>query len=223
MQHQSSVSRETQTIYSECTFCQTDAIASLVMKETPNFRLVADHAPLLAGHILIIPKQHYACYGTVPATLDEELFSLKREVQRFFARYYAPPAYWEHGIFHQTVFHAHLHCFPIGPINYPSEEQEQGKIILRQDDIRQWYSQYGHYFYLEDAQQATIFPPLQDVYSDVVKTRLGPAVAAHSPFTTWRTAQERQLEGKPLIAALLARWHEFQSTEYTNLISQTLE
>ncbi len=213
MQRQSSVSTDAKTFDPECPFCQISDTAPSVMKQTPNFRLVADHAPLLAGHILIIPRQHYTCYGAVPAEFDEELVSLKHEVLRFFQRYYAHPAYWEHGIFHQSVFHAHLHCFPIGPTIYPVEKVEQGQIVSSQDDIRRWYNQNGQYFYLEDERLACLFPPNADVYTDIVKNVLWSGVSTHSIFTRWRTAQERLIDGEPLIASLLQYWQEFQAEE----------
>jgi diadenosine tetraphosphate (Ap4A) HIT family hydrolase len=215
MQRQSSVSTHAKTAHPECAFCQIDASTLFVMKETPHFRLVADHAPLLAGHTLIIPRQHYACYGEVPATLDHELTALKSEVKHFFQRYYVHPAYWEHGVFHQSVFHAHLHCFPIGPIVYSDRDVKHGQAVSSQEDIRQWYSQPDQYFYLEDARYAFLFPPDGDVYAEVVKNMLGPGVAAHSTFTRWRTSQERQIDGEPLIASLLQRWQEFQKEEKT--------
>lgn len=217
MQRQSSVSTDAKTFDPECAFCQTADTAHLVMKETSHFRVVADHAPLLAGHTLIIPRRHYACYGEVPAELDSELISLKNEVAHFFNRYYAHPAYWEHGVFHQTVFHAHLHCFPIGATLYSDKEVKHGKIISDQKDIRTWYSQRGNYFYLEDVHAAFLFPPDNSVYSEVVKNFLGPAVATYSTFTRWRTSQERQIDGKPLIAELLQHWQEFQQTEKNNI------
>lgn len=216
MQRQSSVSTDARTFYPECTFCQTTVTAHLVMKETPNFRIIADHAPLLAGHTLIIPKQHYACYGEMSATLDIELMSLKHEVTRFLKRYYAHPAYWEHGVFHQSVFHAHLHCFPIGATIYSGKEIELGQAISSQEDIRRWYSQHGHYFDLEDAHAAFLFPPDENVYAEIVTKFLAPAVATHSTFTSWRTPQQRQMDGKPLIAALLHHWQEFQQEEKNN-------
>ncbi len=113
MQNRSNVSLDVEVNGTNCAFCQRGEI-SHVLKETPNFRLAADHAPLVEGHLLVIPKQHYTCYGDVPAEFDAELTTLKQEVQAFFARYYAPAVFWEHGVFRQTVFHAHLHCFPFG-------------------------------------------------------------------------------------------------------------
>ncbi|GCE24673.1 hypothetical protein KDA_01570 [Dictyobacter alpinus] len=211
MQDESSVSIKTMEKFnSECPFCQVNAIAQLVMKQTPNFRLVADHAPLIEGHLLIIPKQHYTCYGDVPAALDDELFEIKQEVERFFKLTYVNPVYWEHGIFHQTVFHAHLHCFPIGPLTYANKQPGRGQLVDRQEKIRDWHQEKGEYFYLGDSQHGWIFPPEADDYNFIVKNELGPMVTAHSTYKQWRLSQERQIEGKPLIASVMHKWQEFQ-------------
>src|SRR5205814_9822122 len=92
-----SLNAETNTI--DCAFCQRSDIAANILKETTAVLVVADHAPLVEGHILIIPKRHYACYGEVPAVLDAELLAFKREVQEFFAQYYAPAVLWQRGGF----------------------------------------------------------------------------------------------------------------------------
>ena len=104
MQNGSRASLNAETNNIDCAFCQLGDIAANILKETTAFLVVADHAPLVEGHILIIPKHHYACYGEVPAALDAELLALKREVQQFFAQFYAPAVFWEHGVFRQTVF-----------------------------------------------------------------------------------------------------------------------
>jgi hypothetical protein len=38
-----------------------------VLTTTDHFRVVADHAPVVPGHTLIMPNAHFACYGAVPA------------------------------------------------------------------------------------------------------------------------------------------------------------
>ena len=164
----SNVSSGTGSFKNDCTFCKRSEI-SYILKETPNFLLAADHAPLVEGHILIIPKHHFTCYGEVPAKLDEELFSMKLEVQQFFTRYYAPTVFWEHGIFKQTIFHAHLHCFPWGISGYDLEEKLHNVIVSSQDDVRQWYALQGHYFYMEDSNTALLFAPEMDRYLGIIK------------------------------------------------------
>ena len=168
----SEVSSGTEFNKNDCAFCKRTEI-SYILKETPNFLLAADHAPLVEGHILIIPKQHFTCYGEVPAKLDAELFSMKEEVQRFFTNFYAPTVFWEHGIFKQTVFHAHLHCFPWGISGYNLEEKVHNVIVSSQEEVRQWYTFQGHYFYMEDSHRALLFAPEMDRYLGIVKNVFG--------------------------------------------------
>ena len=193
----------------DCAFCQYSDIARYVLKETPNFLIVTDHAPLVEGHLLLIPRRHYTCYGGVPAELDEDLFSLKQEVQRFLAQCYAPVVFWEHGIFRQTVFHAHLHCFPFGTIEYDYAQELHGAVVHSQEDIRAWYATYGQYFYMEQADTALLFAPEVDRYLYIIKGIFAQA-AARAGNSGWRSPQVRQVEGRPLIEATKAVFRTFQ-------------
>lgn len=198
---------------SDCPFCRHERIP-YILKETPHFLLITDHAPIVEGHILIIPKEHYACYGEVPAALDAELFEQKREVQRFFARYYQPAIFFEHGVFRQTVYHAHLHCFPFGGAAYGLERGLHAQIVSSQDDIREWYAMRGHYFYLEDDQHALLFDPDMDRYLAVFSEVLWQGVAARTHRSQWPSAKERYNAGGPLIAATAEKWQAFERTQH---------
>lgn len=193
----------------DCPFCQTGNIRH-VLKETPHFLIAADHAPLVEGHLLIIPRLHYTCYGDAPADLDEELHSHKQEVRDFFKAYYHTPVFWEHGVFRQTVYHAHLHCFPFGKTNYDLSDGLHEQLVTSQDDIRAWYASLGHYFYLEDEHVALLFPPDLDRYLRVLKDVLWHGTVARSGQTQWRSAQQRQAESGPLIVSLFVKWQAFQ-------------
>lgn len=195
-----------------CAFCQQNEITA-ILKETPHFLLAADHAPLVEGHLLVIPRQHYACYGDVPATLDEELFALKNELRRFYARFYAPVVFWEHGVFRQTVFHAHLHCFPWGNLGYDLECNIHNAVVTAQQNIRNWYQERGHYFYLEDSQVALLFAPEMERYTHVMQHVFQKSLMARGGSLSIRSSQQRQAEGQPLIQAIAARWREFQQQE----------
>lgn len=210
-----SLNRESNNI--NCAFCQRSEI-SHILKETPNFLLAADHAPLVEGHILIIPKHHYACYGELPAKLDDELLALKCEVQRFFTQFYAPVVFWEHGIFKQTVFHAHLHCFPWETSGYDLTEQLHSLVVSSQEDIRQWYSSHGHYFYMEDASIALLFTPEMDRYLGIVKNVFLRGIISRGGRAEWRSPQQRHAEGAPLIKAVIGKWRSFQrqGADYVN-------
>ncbi len=217
MQSRSNVSLDAGTIQADCAFCQRSRISSYILKETPTFRIVADHAPLVPGHTLIVPVNHYTCYGDVPASLDEELLALKREVKAFLARFYAPVVFWEHGIFRQTVFHAHLHCFPFGAeTHYDPSEGLHELVVSSQDDIRAWHKAHKQYFYLEDASNAYLFSSGMDTYLRILQEVLMPGALAHGRHTGWRSPQQRQVEGVPLIEELKAKWQQFQQQEENN-------
>lgn len=200
------------SVQANCTFCQPGKISN-ILKTTPGFLVVADHAPLVEGHLLIIPRQHYACYGDVPEELDKELFALKEEMRQFYAQFYAPVVFWEHGVFRQTVFHAHLHCFPWGNLEYDLESNVHNQVVGGQEDIRDWYHAQGHYFYLEDGQVALLFAPEMERYMHVVQQVFQKGLKARGGPTHMRSSQQRQSEGEPLIAAIRARWQTFQSQQ----------
>jgi diadenosine tetraphosphate (Ap4A) HIT family hydrolase len=197
----------------DCPFCTRKSIPC-ILKETPHFLLATDHAPVVEGHLLIIPKEHYACYGEVPAALDEALYEQKREVQHFFARYYRPAIFFEHGIFRQTVYHAHLHCFPFGSVAYDLGRGLHEQVVSSQDDIRAWYATRGHYFYLEDDQRALLFVPDMDRYLSVFREVLWQEVAARTNQSQWLSAKERYNAGGPLIAATVEKWQAFQLMQH---------
>ena len=217
MLNRSEVSSGTKSNKNDCAFCKRNEI-SYILKETPNFLLSADHAPLVEGHILIIPKQHFTCYGEVPAKLDDELLSMKQEVQRFFTNYYAPTVFWEHGIFKQTVFHAHLHCFPWGISGYDLGEKLHNIIVSSQEEVRQWYARQGHYFYMEDSDRALLFAPEMDRYLGIVKNVFWRGIASRGEKIEWRSPQQRYVEGGPLINAMIHKWRLFQEqgADYVN-------
>jgi diadenosine tetraphosphate (Ap4A) HIT family hydrolase len=192
-----------------CAFCRSEDI-SHICKETPHFFLAADHAPLVESHLLIIPKHHYACYGDVPAELDGELFALKHEVQQFFNRFYAPAVFWEHGIFRQTVFHAHLHCFPWGSTGYDLSEGLHTMLVHSQEDVRRWYRTQGHYFYMEDRSGGLLFEPEMERYLQVVESVFSRGIVSRGGRAEWRSPQQRYEEGAPLIQAVVEKWQMFQ-------------
>lgn len=214
MHNRSSVSSnaESTPTPTQCVFCQHSYIDAYILKETPHLRLIVDHAPLVEGHVLIIPKTHYACYGDAPASLDEELFALKREVQQFFQQFYDAAIFWEHGVFHQTVFHAHLHCFPFGLLS--SEQLDLcrelcAEVVQSQNDIRAWYALQGYYFYLEQG-KAFLFAPQTESYFRVIQDIFWPKVSARNQQKTWRSTEQRMREAGPWIASTFAKWRTFE-------------
>jgi diadenosine tetraphosphate (Ap4A) HIT family hydrolase len=196
-----------------CPFCNPGRLDS-VLARTAHFLVVADFAPLVAGHTLIIPREHYPCYGAVPLEYEDELIALKRRVARFFRAKYRPAVFFEHGVFRQTVFHAHLHAFPFGPINLRLFElaHPDGRPVHGLADVHLWYNEHGQYFYLEQPRtadqplEAAVFPPEEERYFHVLRSLREQTVTTGS----WQPAPLRRLTGGPQIAALEAAWREFE-------------
>jgi diadenosine tetraphosphate (Ap4A) HIT family hydrolase len=200
-----------------CPFCQPREL-ELILAETPSFYLLADHAPFVGGHLLSVPRAHYACYGTIPPQFDAELLELKESVRRFLNEVYRAPTFFEHGIFRQTVFHAHLHAMPFGPLAWDllgMAEPSGGVERRSQDDLRAWYTQRGHYFYLESpgdpaqsiAAQAAIFPPEMGVYGRAL-TKLHQLANDHGG---WSPPQLRYATRGPKLRALAEAWNAWRA------------
>lgn len=206
-----------------CVFCEPEAL-EVVLTETPHFLLLADHAPLVEGHLLIVPRAHLACYGALPEALEAEFLALKRRVAGFLRVAYAEPTFFEHGVFHQTVFHAHLHAFPFGAVSLPFHVMNEARPAHGLADVRAWYADHGHYFYLEppfgaaggsaatggDASLGMLFPAREAVYfPTLMALRL-----ASTGATSWAPAPLRRLSGHEKMARVAAAWRAFEWTRH---------
>ncbi|HEX9037310.1 MAG TPA: HIT domain-containing protein [Ktedonobacterales bacterium] len=200
-----------------CPFCALGDLET-PLTETRSFCVVGDHAPLVSGHILIIPKAHYACYGAVPTRLDDELLTLKETIRRFLSEVYHQPTFFEHGVFRQTVAHAHLHAIPLGEVSLRLEDMATGsggKPLRGQNDLRSWYASHGHYFTLETpgdpehgvAPQAAVFPPEMGVYGRALNTVRQLA----NTQETWTPQSLRYETRIPKMRALAQAWQAWSA------------
>ena len=202
-----------------CPFCARSAL-EVVLMETSNLYVLADNAPLVEGHLLIVPKRHWACYGAVPATCDDELAATKRQVANFLDQTYRSACFFEHGVFRQTVFHAHLHAFPLGaraisPDLIAEATLLGGGSVYGQDDIRSWYAANGHYFYVEQASAderervAAVFPAEEVTYFRV----LGQLLAAGERRQPFQPQAARRMTAGPHMRAVAEAWRRHHEGE----------
>jgi hypothetical protein len=146
------------------------------------------------------------------------LLELKETARRFLTEVYRAPTFFEHGIFRQTVYHAHLHAMPFGPVEWNllgMAEGSGGVACHQQADLRTWYTERGHYFYLEtpgDAErasppQAAILPPEMGVYGRALSTLHSLTNAREG----WAPPQLRYATRGPKLRALAEAWNAWRA------------
>lgn len=111
-----------------------------------------DKYPLSPGHILIIAKEHLACYGAATAEIHRELDDVAAHVRRFLFDFYAKPVFtWENGVEGQSVFHAHLHLIPLDVADVPADLEAHRDVasIDGWHQVAEHYRSTGVYHYLE--------------------------------------------------------------------------
>jgi diadenosine tetraphosphate (Ap4A) HIT family hydrolase len=90
---------------------------SRTIAECDNFALVVDIAPLSVGHTLLVPKDHYINFGTIPSKIRDELDSFREACVALISERYGIPTILEHGSSSAMrgsacISHAHWHLIP---------------------------------------------------------------------------------------------------------------
>ncbi|HIW72360.1 MAG TPA: HIT family protein [Candidatus Levilactobacillus faecigallinarum] len=96
----------------DCIFCTKDD----VLLENDLAKAFWDLHPVRKGHLLVVPKQHYATYFDVPAATRVAMDQLVDQAKAYLDQRYQPAGY-NLGInvgaaAGQTVMHAHIHLIP---------------------------------------------------------------------------------------------------------------
>ncbi|MDT7014403.1 HIT family protein [Levilactobacillus namurensis] len=107
-------------IKSDCVFCQKD---DLIM-ENDLAKAFWDLHPVRRGHLLIVPKQHYATFFEIPSDTLAAMNDLLDQAKAYLDRTYHPAGY-NIGVntgaaAGQTVMHAHVHLIP----RYPGDVKD---------------------------------------------------------------------------------------------------
>lgn len=118
-----------------------------------NFWVVCDFHPLVHGHILIIPKEHISCFGSLSEKKFSEFENLYEKVKNFINDNYGPVAVFEHGIVGQTVFHAHMHFLPFSRKIEDVIESNFIRKINFLDQIKEEFKKQGKYLFVEIANE----------------------------------------------------------------------
>ena len=149
-----------------CAFCNEDTIKDGLLDETENFYYrVAAKGAIAPGHVLLISKDHFSCFGEMPSILYKEysvaVYRIKNEIKKNFSTAICV----ELGVHGQSIPHAHTHFFPFISEWYDFSNKKfidfipkeilvtQGKGI---EDIHKIFEQEGQYVAIEENDQLYI-------------------------------------------------------------------
>lgn len=109
-------------VESNCPFCDINQFKERLIAEIDGFFIIASLGQITnGGYVLLFPKKHVPCMGTLRREKASRMLSLANKVCRVLTREYGlkqsreslyPVTLFEHGIVGQTVKHAHLHFLP---------------------------------------------------------------------------------------------------------------
>ena len=147
-----------------CLFCERSKIEEDILWESDNFYVKVGVGILAPGHIMLISKEHLSCFGELPTKLDKEFLSMLNDIFNKLKSNFSEPIIYEHGIYSQTVPHAHIHFVPRKSKYYDLKNLKE-KIFKELKStqinnifqIKDVYKKEGSYFYLEEKDSRWIF------------------------------------------------------------------
>lgn len=87
--------------------------------ESRHFAVIPSLGPLVPGHTLLCPKQHFKSFASLPVNIDVEYLAVRQQLTEVLTSVYGMPIHcFEHGTAKEsehavcTVEHAHLHFVP---------------------------------------------------------------------------------------------------------------
>jgi 8-oxo-dGTP pyrophosphatase MutT (NUDIX family)/diadenosine tetraphosphate (Ap4A) HIT family hydrolase len=131
-----------------CVFC-SPRIEPWVLWEGVHYRIVADAFPRLAGHILLITRDHVLHHADAPDMWWPEFETATERMREFLLATCGVASFWENGIVGKEVPHAHLHGLPVN-VPTPVEWVMERKLlaVTGWDEIRRYRESAGDYTFV---------------------------------------------------------------------------
>lgn len=137
-----------------CPFCDS-SVEEISFLSSPNFLVINNRAPILPGHSLVIPKQHYNSLLDLPLANTHELMNLSMHAVRLLIKIFNADGFdWtiqDGEAAGQSVMHLHLHLvprykndFPNPGDWYPALQQNEEALIDSQKRARHSHSELLH-------------------------------------------------------------------------------
>jgi len=111
-----------------CVFCERDNINSDIIYNSKNFFVKVGFALYSPGQVMLIPKNHYKCFGEIPEEIEEEKRRLEDILMKKISQNFSEPLQIEMGVWGQSVNHAHIHFVP-SRSSFPGSSYEVNDLL----------------------------------------------------------------------------------------------
>jgi len=186
-----------------CPFCQElqsrrlpefcDAgIDSRVLHETDRFVVMADISPLVPGHVMIVPKAHILCFGSVEVTARDEFAGIVDTARTVLREHFGPSVVLEHGTSSlepvaDHVTHAHLHIVPAAIDIRDSLRNYNTTTIASLSDLSSWAARDEAYIYFESsAGERVVADRIAGIKRLFIRSEVAKRVGVPDPLWDWR-------------------------------------
>jgi diadenosine tetraphosphate (Ap4A) HIT family hydrolase len=167
--------------YRRCFFCYHPREGEVLA--TRSFSVVLDDSPLVEGHLLIHPREHWGCAGELPPDQMAELVDVREQVRELLLRSYGVASFYEHGraghcSSNGDCNHFHLHALPIDvSIETPLAARFRRFDPKTYDSMPDLFERMGDYLYFEDhAGRMSYFPASVEIESHLLRTLIANAI-----------------------------------------------
>lgn len=187
----------------KCVFCEEHCyylynlvlgnanIDDLVIHRTKNFIVLPDIAPLVEGYLLIMPINHYSCFGDLLGNHLAEFNEVKEFIFNLLSITYTKPIFFEHGPAKPKqagccVDHAHFHCIPINAeLSATINGNLQRHNITQIQELVDYTNNNVSYLYYENNIGSKYAYPLNANHSILPSQYLRMVVAANQKLDKW--------------------------------------
>ncbi|MFI1563982.1 HIT family protein [Streptomyces sp. NPDC020490] len=126
---------------------------SRVIWETSRFRLIADMSPLCAGHLLLLPVEHYLSFAEFVDVRHGELAAVFSVLKSLYRSAFGPLTILEHGSSaamrtRACISHAHWHILPVDGQHVDSLIAADGLPAVSLTDIKGLAALRGEPYFL---------------------------------------------------------------------------
>jgi|SRR3989344_30637 len=142
-----------------CVFCDEEKMKKDVIHTQKNFFAAVGLSLVTPGHVMIITRGHYACFGDLPEGLDQEYSEFEKKLRDKISEKFHEPFLVEYaGKRVQSVYHGHAHFIPLKGKGYEiksivEEMPFAAGISVEEVDrkrLREIYKQEGEYIGIKE-------------------------------------------------------------------------